>query len=170
MITLAKIRSIVKPLLAVVVAAFALQATPQNNGTSSASAPPVSAINPTGQTPQGTYQPKSANDPAKSDDEFQALAYMRVVVRAQRQFKAKRGRYATSLLELAGHGSLTKRMARSTDRGNYTIGFHEKKDSFVVTATPKQFDPTHRAFYADDDGKIRVEDDKPAGPDSPVLK
>jgi len=154
--------------IAALVAGLTLASWAQENGANAAPATQSSPTNPTGQLPP--YQPKTKGDPAKSESEAQTLGYIRVVTRAQRQYKAKRGNYAPTLLALAGHGSLTKRMARSTDRGDYTIGFHSKKDGFVITATPKQFDPVHRAFYSDEDGKIRVEDDKPAGPDSPVLK
>ena len=155
--------------IAALVASFALGCWAQESGTNAAPAPQASSTSPTGQTPP-SYTPKTKDDPAKSEAESQALGYIRVVTRAQRQYKAKHPDYAPTLLALAGHGSLTKRMARSTDRGDYTIGFHSKKDGFEITATPKQFDTVHRAFYSDEDGKIRVEDDKPAGPDSPILK
>ena len=36
------------------------------------------------QTPETAYKPKFAGDPARSDSEAAALAYMRVVLRAQR--------------------------------------------------------------------------------------
>jgi hypothetical protein len=119
---------------------------------------------------QGTYQPKFKGDPAKSEAEAQALGYMRTVNRAQAQYKRKREKYAQSLMELAGHGSLTKRMARATDRGDYTVHFRSTKDGYTLALNPKQFAPDHRAFYSEEDGKIRVEEDKAAGPDSPPLK
>jgi hypothetical protein len=36
--------------------------------------------------------------------------------------------------------------------------------------TPQQQDAQHRSFYAEDDGKIHAEEDKPANADSPVVK
>jgi hypothetical protein len=119
---------------------------------------------------QTAYQPKFKGDPARSDAEFLALGYLRPVIRAQNQYKKMRGKYATSLMELAGHGSFTKRMAKSTDRGDYVAHFRPTKDGYSITLIPKQFASDHRAFYAEEDGKIRVEEDKPAGPKSPLLK
>ena len=116
------------------------------------------------------YTPKFKGDPAKSDAESSALGYLRTVVRAERYYNSKVGHYATTLRELGGHGSFTKRMAKTTDRGDYTVDFNGKKNSYSVALTPKQFDESHRAFYAKEDGKIRVESDKPAGPSSPVLR
>src|SRR4030088_1210944 len=74
------------------------------------------------QTPAATYQPKFAGDPARSDSEAGALAYMRVVIRAQRQFNKHDGHFATSLAELVHSGSFTKRMV-NPNRGDYVAGF-----------------------------------------------
>src|SRR5271169_5308687 len=119
--------------------------------------PPTPA--PVAPTPASTYQPKFPGDPARSDSEAAALAYMRVVIRAQRRFNKQYGHFATSLAELVHSGTFTKRMV-NPDRGDYTAGFKGKKDSFVLTMTPKQVDAEHRSFYAEDDGKIHAEEDK----------
>ena len=119
---------------------------------------------------QTTYQPKFRGDPAKSDAESQTLGYMRTVVRAEKIYYKRHNEFASSLSTLAGTGSFTKRMAHTTQRGDYTIHYRGKKDGYVLTAIPQQFGPEHRAFYADEDGKIRVEEDKPAGSESPVLR
>ncbi|HXM68112.1 MAG TPA: hypothetical protein VN911_15365 [Candidatus Acidoferrum sp.] len=121
------------------------------------------------QTPSPTYQPKFHGDPARSDSEAAALAYMRVVIRAQRQFNKQYDHFATSLAELVHSGSFTKRMV-NPDRGDYTVSFEGKKDSFILTMMPKQLDATHRSFYAEDDGKIHADEEKPADAKSPVLK
>jgi len=115
------------------------------------------------------YQQKFPGDPARSDSEFAALAYMRVVLRAQRQFNKQYGHYATSLPELVHSGSFTKRMV-NPDRGDYTSSFKGKKDSFILTMSPQQLDPLHRSFYAEDDGKIHADDSHPADPNSPVVR
>ncbi len=115
------------------------------------------------------YQPKFHGDPARSDSEAAALAYMRVVLRAQRLFNKQYDHFATSLEELVHSGSFTKRMV-SPDRGDYTASFKGKKDSFVLTMTPKNMDAQHRSFYAEDDGKIRGDDTKPADASSPIVK
>lgn len=128
---------------------------------------PVSAL--AAQAPAGTYQPKFAGDPARSDSEAAALAYMRVVIRAQRQFNKQYGHFATSLTELVHSGSFTKRMV-NPDRGDYVVSFEGKKDSYVLTMTPKQLDAQHRSFYAEDDGKIHANEEKPADAKSPVVK
>ena len=121
------------------------------------------------QTPETAYKPKFAGDPARSDSEAAALAYMRVVLRAQRQFNKQYGHYATSLPELVHSGSFTKRMV-NPDRGDYTASFKGKKDSFILTMSPQQLDPLHRSFYAEDDGKIHADDSHPADPNSPVVR
>ncbi len=119
---------------------------------------------------QTTYQPKFHGDPAKSEAESQTLGYMRTVVRAEKIYYKRHNEFAPSLATLAGTGSFTKRMAHTTQRGDYTIHYRGKKDGYILTAIPQQFAPDHRAFYADEDGKIRVEEDKPAGGESAVLR
>jgi hypothetical protein len=127
------------------------------------------------QTP-APYQPKFPGDPAHSEAEAGALGYMRVVLRAQREYKRKHDHYAKSLAALARTGTFTPRMARSTDRGDYTVSFHSQKakngdgDGFSLAMTPKQYDDQHRAFYAEEDGVIHAEEGKSATADSPKLK
>ena len=120
---------------------------------------------------QTAYQPKFSGDPARSDSEAAALGYMRTVLRAQKQYKKKNTKYATSLAELVHTGSFTKRMVNA-DRGDYTVGFraHKDKDTFELAMTPRQLDAEHRSFYADEDGKIHVEEQGPANEKSPILK
>jgi hypothetical protein len=121
------------------------------------------------QTPESAYKPKFPGDPARSDSEAAALAYMRVVIRAQRQFNKQYDHFATSLAELVHSGSFTKRMV-NPDRGDYTANFQGKKDSYILTMMPKQLDATHRSFYAEDDGKIHADEEKLANANSPVVK
>lgn len=116
------------------------------------------------------YQPKFPGDPAHSESESQTLGYMRVVLRAQREFKKRHDKFADSLVALAGTGSFTKRMAHSTERGDYSVGFKSHKDGFVLTLTPKQLDAEHRSFYAEDDGVIHADDQKAADSSSPKIK
>lgn len=123
------------------------------------------------QTPTtAPYQPRFPGDPARSESEAQALGYMRVVLRAQREYKRRHDHYAESLMALAGTGSLTKRMARTTERGDYSAGFRSHKDGFQLTMTPKQMDTEHRSFYAEEDGIIHGDDQKAADSDSPKVK
>jgi hypothetical protein len=121
---------------------------------------------------QAAYQPKFKGDPARSDSEASALGYLRTFLRAQKIYKKKNGHYATTLMELSKTGSFTRRMASSTDRGDYTVKFrpHKEKDTFEVTMLPKQQDTTHRSFFSDDQGKIRVDETKEADESSEVLK
>jgi len=106
---------------------------------------------------------------ARSQDETVSLGYMHTVLYAQRVFKKKYGHYATSLAALVHTGSFTRRMA-NTDRGAYTVHFHGKPTDYSLSLIPKEFAPDRRAFYADETGKIRVEEDKPATAESPLLK
>jgi hypothetical protein len=133
--------------------------------------PPAQAAQPAPppETPVPIYQPKFKGDPARSDSEAAALAYMRVVIRAQNQFNKQYDHYATTLAELVHSGSFTKRMV-NPDRGDYTASFKGKDDSYVLTMTPKFLDAQHRSFYAEDDGKIHADETKPADADSPVVK
>jgi hypothetical protein len=116
------------------------------------------------------YKPQFAGDPARSESEAQALGYMRVVLRAENQYKKRHNKYADSLEALAGTGSFTKRMAHTTDRGDYTASFRPHHDGFVLTLTPKQLDSEHRSFYAEDDGAIHADDQKAADLDSPKVR
>ena len=125
--------------------------------------------------PPAQYHPKFPGDPARSEAEAQALGYMRVVLRAQREYKKRHGKYADSMQSLAGTGSFTKRMAHTTERGDYTASFrphHDRPnhDGFVLTMTPKQMDSEHRSFYAEEDGAIHGDDQKAADMDSPKVK
>jgi len=119
--------------------------------------------------PATTYQPKFPGDPARSESEAQALGYMRTVLRAQHAYKKRHDKFADTLEGLAGTGSFTKRMAHSTDRGDYTASFRPHHDGFVLTMTPKQLDAEHRSFYAEDDGAIHADDQKAADMDSPKI-
>src|SRR5437879_2906051 len=121
---------------------------------------------------QTTYQPKFKGDPAHSDSEAAALGYLRTFLRAQKIYKKKNGHYATTLMELSKTGSFTRRMASSTDRGDYTVKFraHKEKDTFEITLVPKQPDSTHRSFFSDDQGKIRVDETIEADASSEALK
>src|SRR5689334_8413177 len=122
-------------------------------------------------TAQAAYTPKFKGDPARSDSEAAALGYMRTFLRAQRIYKKKNNHYANTLMELTKTGSFTRRMA-SPDRGDYTVKFrdHKDKDQFEITMVPKQQDPTHRSFFSDEQGKIRVNEQGDATEDSPPLK
>jgi hypothetical protein len=124
---------------------------------------------PAPQTAPPAYQPKFPGDPARSASEAAALAYMRVVIRAQRQFNKQYDHFATSLAQLVHSGSFTKRMV-NPDRGDYTVSFEGKKDSYILSMMPKQLDATHRSFYAEDDGKIHADEEKPADANSPIVK
>ena len=116
-------------------------------------------------------QPKFPGDPARSDSEAGALGYMRVVVRAQKEYKKRHDQFATSLADLVNNGSFTRRMA-NPDRGDYTVKFrpHKEKDTFEITMVPKVQDTTHRSFFSDEEGNIRASEQGEADESSPVLK
>jgi len=147
-------------LLAIGSASGVAQTTTQTEPAAPAAAAPA----------QVPYQPKFKGDPARSDSENLALGYMRVVVRAQKEYNKKHDHYATSLADLVNSGSFTKRMAKTTERGDYTVGFRSKKDGYVLTMTPKNLDAEHRSFYADEDGAIHGDETKAADESSPKIK
>ena len=119
---------------------------------------------------QATYQPKFKGDPARSDSEANALGYMRTVIRAQQQYHKKLDKYAPTLMDLVGGArSFTRRMAQ-TDRGDYRVGFHARKDGYELTMTPQQRDAEHRAFYANEDAVIHGDEQKAADESSPPVK
>jgi len=138
-------------------------------GQDSAAPATQAAPAPTPPPAEPTYKPKFPGDPARSDSEAAALGYMRVVLRAQRQFNKQYDHFATTLAELVHSGTFTKRMV-NTNRGDYAASFQGKKDSFVLTMTPKQLDAQHRSFYAEDDFKIHADETKLADENSPVVK
>ena len=119
--------------------------------------------------PPSSYTLKYKGDPARSDSEFAALAYVRVVIRAEKQFNKQYGHYALTLNELVHSGNFTKRMV-DPNRGDYTASYKGKKDSYTLTMTPKAPAADHRYFYTDDDAKIRGDESKPADADSPIVK
>ena len=119
--------------------------------------------------PQNTYQPKFPGDPARSDSEANALGYMRTVIRAQKLYNKKNDKFATSLSDLVHTGNFTRRML-NTDRGDYTVQFHSKKDGYELTMVPKQQDANHRSFFTNEDGMIRADETKTADENSPKLK
>lgn len=119
-----------------------------------------------GQTP---YAPKFPGDPARSESEAGALGYMRTVIRAQRLYKKKNDKYASSLADLVHIGSFTRRMTQ-TDRGDYTVTFTPHKDGYELALTPKQLDAEHRSFYATEDGVIHADEQKAADEKSPTVK
>ena len=119
---------------------------------------------------QTAYQPKFKGDPARSDSEANALGYMRTVIRAQKQYyKKNNDKYASSLMDLVHTGSFTRRMAE-TNRGDYTVTFHPRKDGYELTLTPKQVDTEHRAFYANEDAVIHGDELKAADENSAIVK
>jgi hypothetical protein len=120
------------------------------------------------QTPASSYQPKFPGDPARSDSEADALAYIRVAMRAEHVFNKHYGHYATSLAELVHTGTFTKRMV-NPDRGDYHVSFKGKEDSFAIGMTPNHLDADHRSFFGNEDGKIHAEEDKTADDKSPVI-
>ncbi len=118
---------------------------------------------------QTGYTPQFKGDPAHSTAEAVALGYMRTVGNAQKLYNRKHGSYATSLRDLVGTGSFTRRMV-ATQRGDYAVKFHSTGKEFTLTMVPSQFDAAHRAFFMDETGTIRAEDDKPATAASPPVK
>ena len=119
---------------------------------------------------QTAYKPHFKGDPARTNAEASALGYMRTVIDAQKAFKKKHTKYATSLPALINTGSFTRRMAK-TDRGDYTVTFKAPSTThFSIQLTPKAFDAEHRAFYVEENGIIKTETDKPATAESPTLR
>jgi type II secretory pathway pseudopilin PulG len=118
---------------------------------------------------QTPYQPKFKGDPARSESEANALGYMRTVIRAQQQYNKKNDKYAATLADLVHTGSFTRRMTQ-TDRGDYTVSFHARKDGYELTMTPKQVDAEHRSFYANEDAVMHADEQKAADENSPVVK
>ncbi len=130
--------------------------------------PPTDSI-PADQNAASTYTPKFHGDPARSESEAAALAYMRVVIRAEQHFNKQYNHFALTLAELVHSGTFTKRMVNAK-RGDYTATYKGKKDSYVLTMTPRSLDAQHRSFYAEEDAKIHADEAKPADGDSPVVK
>jgi hypothetical protein len=118
---------------------------------------------------QAPYQPKFKGDPARSESEANALGYMRTVIRAQRQYQKKNGKFAVTLSDLVHTGSFTRRMTQ-TERGDYTVAFRAHKDGYELTLVPQQQDVEHRSFYADEDGVIHADEQTTATAGSPKVQ
>jgi len=152
--------------IAVLLLTISLFAAAQTPESPQASAPATSsdashAVGP-------AYQPKFPGDPARSNSEANALGYMRTVLRAQKEYKKKNDKFASSLLALVHTGSFTRRMA-NPDRGDYTVGFKPNKDGFDLTLTPKELSADHRSFFADESGEIHADEEKGADERSPKI-
>ena len=91
------------------------------------------------------------------------------MLRAQKEYQKKNGKFAASLADLVHTGSFTRRMV-NPERGDYTASFRSHKDGFQLTMTPKQLDAQHRSFYAEEDGVIHADEEKAADADSPKVK
>jgi hypothetical protein len=116
------------------------------------------------------YKPKFPGDPARSENEAAVLGYMRVVVNAQKNYSHKHGgQYATSLADLVGQGSFTKRLL-NPKRGDYTVKFKGTGKDYSLWMTPTTISPTERAFFVDESGIIKAEEDKQATTESPKAK
>jgi hypothetical protein len=106
--------------------------------------------------------------PGRSKSETIAILYIKTLVNAQREYKKRRGKYATTLPALINHGSFTKRMSRP-DRGEYQVKFSGNGTGFWVVMQPKEFTPERRSFYADATGHIRAQENEPATGESPLI-
>jgi acyl-coenzyme A synthetase/AMP-(fatty) acid ligase len=116
------------------------------------------------------YKPKFPGDPARSEAEAAAMGYMRVVVNAQKNYSRKHsGQYATSLAQLVGQGSFTRRLL-NPHRGDYTARFKGGAKEYSLWMTPATVSPTERAFFVDESGVIRAEEDKEANAESAKAK
>jgi len=162
-----KLAALVSSLILIVVTPLLSQQPPAQPSAPEPPAPSGQASPAPAQAP--AYTPKYKTDPARSDSEFAALAYMRVVMRAQVGFYKQYGHYANTLAQLVHSGTFTQRMV-NPDRGDYTVGYKGKKDSYILTLTPKNMDAQHRSFYAEDDGKIHGDETKAADGSSPVVE
>jgi hypothetical protein len=144
---------------------LAATGTAQETAATPAAAAPTAAAKPAAPP----YTPKSPDDKARSQSEYNSIAYARTVLANEREYKKKMGRYSASLMALTGGGrSFTKRMARA-DRGDYTVQYRGGKEGFSVTLVPKQFDETRRSFYLDSSGVLRVQEGAPATAESDPL-
>jgi hypothetical protein len=151
-------------MLMLIASAFAQQQTPAGEMPPDQNAPPTQAA-----PSASVYTPKYKGDPAHSDSEFNALGYMRMVMRAEVAFHKQYGHYAIPLSQLVHTRNFTQRMV-DPHRGDYTVGYKGKTDSFILTMTPNALDVLHRSFYADDDGKIHADETKAADADSQVIE
>ncbi len=157
-----------KDLVAILTASFILLVAASLPAQETA-APAQDAQAPAAQPTGPVYTPKYHGDPARSDSEFAALAYMRVVMRAEMLYNKKNSHYATSLSQLVHTGTFTQRMV-NTERGDYSVGFKGKQDNFILTMTPKNLDAQHRSFFAQNDGKIHADESKAADAESQVVE
>jgi hypothetical protein len=96
-----------------------------------------------------------------SSGEALAVREMRSVVRAQTQYRARFGKYAASLDELA-----------SPEKGGYVFAMVGTRAGYAVVASPKIWGlDGRRSFYVNQDGVVREsQGERPASFDSPIFK
>ena len=106
------------------------------------------------------YTPKFPGDPARSDSEAgrprlyarrsPRPAPLRETIRPLRHIP--RGTRPLRLVHQTHGRSQSRRLYRQLPR---------QEDSFILTMTPQHLDAQHRSFYAEDDGKIYADEEKP---------
>jgi prepilin-type N-terminal cleavage/methylation domain-containing protein len=96
-----------------------------------------------------------------SGGEAMAVPEMQYFVRAQTQYRARFGKYAASLAELA-----------SAEKDGYLFAMVGTRAGYVVVASPKIWGLNgRRSFYVNQDGVVRESrGERPASFDSPIFK
>ena len=123
------------------------------------------------------------NKPRRDPSDKAAVESMQTIIDAQAQYKGKYGRYASALYQLGPplHGrkggeesaNLIPGDLASGRRFGYQFKVHGYGDTFTVAADPLgTSDPMkiRRHFILDPNGVIRVSEDGPAKPGSPLYK
>lgn len=109
-------------------------------------------------------------------NESAAIGTVRTIGSAEALYAARHAtsggsvRYAP-LDELARGGLVDQELAKSPLRNGYyfTVALSDDRTEFEVWADPASERPGQRHFYLGSDNELRVEEGRPAGPDSPTL-
>jgi len=110
---------------------------------------------------------------AVSAPEAKAVREMQLVVRAQKQYRAKFGKYAATLDQLGpGAAALIPASLVSPEKEGYQFAMVSTRIGYALVASPRIYVlDGRRTFYVNQDGVVHQNlGERPASADSPVFR
>ena len=110
---------------------------------------------------------------AVSAPEAKAVREMQLVVRAQKQYRAKFGKYATTLDQLGpGAAALIPASLVSPEKEGYQFAMVSTRFGYALLASPRIYVlDGRRTFYVNQDGVVHQNlGERPASADSPLFR
>jgi prepilin-type N-terminal cleavage/methylation domain-containing protein len=110
---------------------------------------------------------------AVSAPEAKAVREIQMVVRAQKQYRSKFGKYAATLDQLGpGAAALIPASLASPDKEGYQFAMVSTRTGYALLASPRIYVlDGRRTFYVNQDGVVHQNlGERPASADSPVFR